>query len=100
MQLLPRLENAWRKNAAIKTLLPQPPSAYAQMFYYDDIFFDNRTLQSLLDTVGTGQVMIGSDYPFMFRDQTPETEFDILGFTPAEREAVGSGNCLRFLGLA
>lgn len=100
MQLLPRLENAWHKHAAVKALLPQPPSAYVRMFYYDDIFFDNRTLQYLLDTVGTSQVMIGSDYPFMFRDQTPEAEFDILGFTPAEREAVGSRNCLRFLGLA
>jgi aminocarboxymuconate-semialdehyde decarboxylase len=70
------------------------------MFYYDDIFFDNRTLQYLLDTVGSSQVMIGSDYPFMWRDQTPVEEFDALNLTPAEREAIGSGNCLRFLRLA
>jgi predicted TIM-barrel fold metal-dependent hydrolase len=44
--------------------------------------------------------MIGSDYPFMFRDQTAQEQFDALGFTPGEREAMGSGNCLRFLGLA
>ncbi len=53
----------------------------------------------LLDTVGSSQVMIGSDYPFMFRDQSPEEEFDALGLTPKAREAVGSGNCLRFLRL-
>jgi aminocarboxymuconate-semialdehyde decarboxylase len=99
MQLLPRLENAWRKNPAFKELLPKPPSDYARQFFYDDIFFDNRTLQYLLDTVGSNQVMIGSDYPFMFRDQTPEEEFDALGLTAAERQAVGGGNCLRFLGL-
>ena len=99
MQLLPRMENAWRKNPTIKALLPKPPSDYARMFFYDDIFFDNRTLQYLLDTVGSSQVMIGSDYPFMFRDQTPEAEFDALGLTSAAREAVGAGNCLRFLGL-
>jgi aminocarboxymuconate-semialdehyde decarboxylase len=69
------------------------------MFFYDDIFFDNRTLQYLLDTVGSSQVMIGSDYPFMFRDQTPQEEFDFLGLTPTEREAIGSHNCLRFLGV-
>ena len=57
------------------------------------------TLRYLLDTVGSSQVMIGSDYPFMFRDQTPEEEFDALGLTPKEREALGSGNCLRFLRL-
>ena len=54
MQLLPRLENAWRKNDLFKAHLPQPPSAYARMFYYD-IFFDNRTLQiCLIRWVATG----------------------------------------------
>lgn len=100
MQLLPRIENAWRKNPTIKELLPKAPSDYARQFYYDDIFFDNRTLQYLLDTVGTSQVMIGSDYPFMFRDQTPHDQFEALELTRAEREAMGAGNCLRFLGLA
>ncbi len=100
MQLLPRMENAWHKNPTIKKLLPKPPLHYARLFFYDDIFFDNRTLQYLLDTVGSSRVMIGSDYPFMFRDQTPQAEFDAIGLTAAERQAVGSGNCLRFLGLA
>jgi aminocarboxymuconate-semialdehyde decarboxylase len=99
MQLLPRIENAWRKNSAMQAHLPKPPSEYARMFFYDDIFFDNRTLQYLLDTVGSSQVMIGSDYPFMLREQTPQEEFDILGLTPVEREAIGSDNCLRFLGV-
>lgn len=99
MQLLPRMENAWHKNPTIKELLPKPPSHYARLFFYDDIFFDNRTLQYQLDTVGSSQVMIGSDYPFMFRNQTAEEEFDAMELTASEREAVGSGNCLRFLGL-
>jgi aminocarboxymuconate-semialdehyde decarboxylase len=100
MQLLRRLENAWHKNAAFHDFLPQAPSTYARMFYYDDIFFDNRTLQYLLDSVGSHRVMIGSDYPFMFRDQTAEAEFEALGLSSEACEAVGSGNCLRFLGLA
>ena len=100
MQLLPRLENAWRKNQAFQEYLPKPPSTYACMFFYDDIFFDNRTLRYLLDTVGSSQVMIGSDYPFMFRDQSPEEEFNVLGLTAREREELSSGNCLRFLKLA
>jgi aminocarboxymuconate-semialdehyde decarboxylase len=99
MQLLPRLENTWRKNQAFQEYLPKPPSTYACMFFYDDIFFDNRTLRYLLDTVGSSQVMIGSDYPFMLRDQSPEEEFNALGLTPREREELGSGNCLRFLRL-
>ncbi len=100
MQLLRRMDNAWRKNATLQDHLPQSPSHYARMFYYDDIFFDNLTLQYLLDSVGLNQVMIGSDYPFMFRDQTPHEQFEALNLSPQDREAMGSGNCLRFLGLA
>lgn len=99
-QLLPRLENAWKKNSNFRELVPKPPSEYARMFFYDDVFFDNRTVRYLIDTVGVSQVMIGSDYPFMFRDQSPEREFDELALGAQEREWVGSQNCLRFLGLA
>lgn len=99
MQLLPRIENARHKNQAFQEWLPRSPATYARSCFYDDIFFDNRTLRYLLDTVGPSQVLIGSDYPFMFRDQTPEEEFDAVSLTPKERDAVGAGNCLRFLGL-
>ena len=99
-QLLPRMENAWNKQASMKELLPKAPSAYARQFFYDDVFFNLTTLRYLLDMVGTSRVLIGSDYPFMFRDPKPEEEFEALGLTPEEREAIGSGNCLRFLGIA
>lgn len=99
MQLLRRMENAWRKTPSLQALLPKASSAYARLFFYDDIFFDNLTLRYLLDTVGASQVTLGSDYPFMFRDQTAAAEFDALGLTSEEREAIGSGNCLRWLGL-
>ena len=78
--------------------MPRRPSEYARMFFYDDVFFDNRTVRYLIDTVGASQVVIGSDYPFMFRDQSPDDEFDELGLTAEEREWVSSANCLRFLG--
>jgi len=99
-QLLPRLENAWHKNPKFHELMSKKPSEYARMFFYDDVFFDNRTVRYLIDKVGASQVMIGSDYPFMFRDQPPEQEFDELGLTAEERAWMGSENCLRFLGLA
>ena len=98
-QLLPRLESAWHKNPNFHELMPKKPSEYARMFFYDDVFFDNRTVRYLIDTVGARQVMIGSDYPFMLRDQSPDDEFDDLKLSTEEREWVGSENCLRFLGL-
>jgi len=99
-QLLPRLENSWNKSPAFHALVPKRPAEYARMFFYDDVFFDHRTVRYLIDTVGVTQVMIGSDYPFMFRDQSPGQEFDALELSGEERECVASQNCLRFLGLA
>ena len=99
-QLLPRLEHAWSKNRNFRELMPKRPAEYARMFFYDDVFFDNRTLRYLIDTVGVSQVMIGSDYPFMFREQSPEDEFEELALGAEERESMASQNCLRFLGLA
>lgn len=98
-QMLPRLENAWHKNPNFHALMPRKPSDYARMFFYDDVMFDNRMVRYLIDTAGARQVVIGSDYPFQFRDQSPEDEFDDLRLTAEEREWISSGNCLRFLGL-
>ena len=102
-QLLPRIENQWQGGGPLRDVLPQSPTAYARRCYYDDVFFDNRTLRYLIDMVGASQVMVGSDYPFggTFRSSlNPEDEFEQLGLTPEEREAIGFRNCLRFLGIA
>ena len=99
-QLLPRMENAWNKMPPMKELLPTAPSEYARMVYYDDIFFNMSALRFLIDTVGINQVLIGSDYPFMFRDPKPLDEFKALGLNISEQEAISSINCLRFLGIA
>ena len=98
-QLLPRIQNAWNGGAGLKEAMQRSPTEMAQMLFYDDIFFNNTTLRYLMDIMGTSQVMVGSDYPFMFRKQSPEDEFTELGLSDAERSAVSSANCLRFLGL-
>lgn len=38
------------------------PSEYIKQFYYDTVFMSTPALQLLFSLVGTGQVMIGSDY--------------------------------------
>ncbi len=38
------------------------PSEYMKQFYYDTVFMSTPALQLLFSLVGTGQVMIGSDY--------------------------------------
>ena len=99
-QLLPRMESAWSRPGPMKELLPNSPTEYARHCFYDDVFFNNTTLRYLLDMIGASQVMVGSDYPFGFRAQKPEDEFEELKLTDQEREAIGHRNCLRFLGIA
>lgn len=38
------------------------PSEYVKQFYYDTVLMSAPALQLLFSLVGTGQVMIGSDY--------------------------------------
>lgn len=38
------------------------PSEYMKQFYYDTVFMSTPALQLLFSLVGTGQIMIGSDY--------------------------------------
>jgi aminocarboxymuconate-semialdehyde decarboxylase len=98
-QILPRLQHLWGANASLREAMKRAPTEYARMLYYDDIFFDDRTLRYLMEMVGASQVVVGSDYPFMARVQRPDEEFDALGLSDDDREAVGWRNCLRFLGL-
>ena len=99
-QLLPRMEHVWNERPPMREGLPEAPSVYAKKLYYDDVFFETRTLRYLLEMVGVSQVMVGSDYPFFMRHMTPAKEFEELGLSPAEAEAIASGNCLRFLGVS
>jgi len=100
--MLPRIENQWQGAGPFRQALPKSPAEYARMAYYDDVLFDNRALRYLVDVMGTSQVVVGSDFPFggTWRSRVhADDEFDALELTPAEREAIGSANALRFLGL-
>jgi aminocarboxymuconate-semialdehyde decarboxylase len=66
--------------------------------FYDTIAFHEPTLRYLIDMVGPGQVMLGSDYPF------DDGETDPVGFvhrvdglTDDARAAVLGGNAARLL---
>ena len=98
--LLPRMEHVWKERPLLREALAEAPSVTAKKLFYDDVFFDTRTLRYLLEMVGVSQVMVGSDYPFFMRHMTPAKEFEELGLSLTDAEAIASGNCLRFLGVS
>lgn len=67
------------------------PSEYVKQFYYDTVLMSAPALQMLFTLVGTGQVMIGSDYAAgpVERPGPKLTEaLDTLGLDPASRRRV------------
>ncbi|HVV93677.1 MAG TPA: amidohydrolase family protein [Hyphomicrobiales bacterium] len=48
--------------------MKEEPAAYLRRLHYDAVVYDQPTLDFLIATVGAGQVLYGSDYPFMLGD--------------------------------
>lgn len=109
--LLPRLENTWRGRwneeeplpaegplVTMRNLLPKSPATYARMAYYDALVFDRRTVRYLIDMMGATQVTVGTDFPFVAREQ-PVGKSVREVVNDQEWELISEKNCLRFLGL-
>ena len=105
---LPRLQNAWsgtwneappRAKTPVQELLPKGPADYARSLYYDTLLFDRRAIRYLIDMVGATQVTVGTDYPFIAREQPIANSLRSLGLNDEDWENVSSRNCVRFLGL-
>lgn len=111
--ILPRLEHAWSAKwngeppddpppafgSALRELLPQPPTEYARTLYYDTLVFDRRAIRYLREMMGSTQLLVGTDYPFMPREQPVGKTLQSMGLTEDELEAITWQNCLRFLGV-
>ncbi|MEA5154002.1 amidohydrolase family protein [Raineyella sp.] len=88
-----RLDMGWeRKRVAHTTSVP--PSQLFDRLYYDTAVFAPEALRHLVDTVGAGQVLLGTDHPFDLAEKDPvgfvrsadlgaSAEASILGRTAA-----------------
>jgi aminocarboxymuconate-semialdehyde decarboxylase len=77
-----------------------PPSSYLERFSYDTITHAAAPLRFLVDLVGAGRVMYGTDYPF---DMAAGPLSDQLAGTALNPEAIGriaGRNAMREFGIA
>ena len=78
------------------------PTAYLKdgQLFFDTIVFTPEALRHLIAETGSGQIMIGTDYPFPWTS----TEVDLVLSTPGlgedERIAILGGTAARLLGIA
>jgi aminocarboxymuconate-semialdehyde decarboxylase len=97
--LLPRLVQAWKAVPKARESLAQSPAVYARQFFYDTLVFSPAALQFLVATMGAGQVLVGSDFPFGLSDEDPVASLQAAGFDAATTSALLRGNAQRFLNL-
>lgn len=97
---LGRFENAWRQRRDIIGTSARPPSAYTGRFSVDSVVFDPGSLRTLVDALGSGQVMVGSDYPYPLGERPAGDVVRRAEFLPdVDRGLILSDNARVFLGL-
>jgi aminocarboxymuconate-semialdehyde decarboxylase len=97
--LLGRLENAWHHHPVARGESQNPPSYYLNRFYTDSAVFDQRALQFLVETIGSDQVMLGSDYPFPLGEERVGSLVRQSNLLADVKAKILSGNAVRFLAM-
>ncbi|WP_232834500.1 amidohydrolase family protein [Rhodoferax ferrireducens] len=97
--LLPRLQHAWQTLPQVRDSLAGDPSLAARRMYYDDLVYDADTIHRLIQVFGSGQILAGSDYPFVIMDADPVARLQSLGLSDDVLRQLRSGNAERWLGL-
>src|ERR1700675_4181954 len=95
--LLPRLVRAWNVLPKAKESLAESPAVYARRFFYDALVFDPKATRFVIDSFGSSQVCVGSDYPFTLGDSDPVGTLEKSGLDTAVLAAITSTNARRFL---
>jgi aminocarboxymuconate-semialdehyde decarboxylase len=75
------------------------PAELTRRFYYDGLVFDRRALRLLIDMVGHSQVLVGTDFPAVMREEPCGRTLRSLGLAPDVLEDITWHNTFRFLGI-
>jgi len=80
----------------------EPPTAYLRggQLYFDTIVFTPEALRHLIAETGSGQIMIGTDYPFPWTSTEVDLVLSTPGLSDDERIAILGGTAARLLGIA
>ncbi len=71
----------------------EPPSTYLRRLWFDSIVHDPTGLRHLIERVGAGRVVLGTDFPFDMGVDDPLGLLDAVeGLGPDDRAAVAGGN--------
>jgi aminocarboxymuconate-semialdehyde decarboxylase len=76
-----------------------PPSDFTDRLYYDTAVFSPVLLRRLVEDVGAGHVLLGTDHPFELGDPAPLETVRALGLDEADERRILGDNAAELLGL-
>lgn len=79
--------------------IKKKPTEYLRQLYYDTMVFNPEGVRHLANVVGSGQLMVGTDYPYPWTSTAVELIHDTPGLSDDERVAILGGTAARLLGL-
>jgi aminocarboxymuconate-semialdehyde decarboxylase len=79
--------------------LQKRPTEYLRQLYYDSIVFTSEALRHLAAETGTGQIVMGTDYPYPWTSTSVDHILAAPGFSDDERIAMLGGTAARLLGI-
>jgi aminocarboxymuconate-semialdehyde decarboxylase len=96
--LMERLDNGFRDFAECRVKIDQLPSTYLKKLYYDTVTFSPYALRMARDLVGTGHMLMGSDYPHLLGSiDRAVSSIQNLNIPEYEKQQVFSGTALSVL---
>lgn len=96
LMMLERLDNGYRLFPDCRKHISRLPSEYAARLFYDTTAFGKSAIQLAIGTVGSSQLLFGTDDPFIDADAA---HVERLNLSKADCEAVLGLNASRVLNL-
>ena len=95
------------RSDAIMTTFPQritktlkkKPTEYLRQLYFDSIVFTGEALRHLAAEAGSGQIVMGTDYPYPWTSTSVDHILGAPGFSDAERAAMLGVTAAALLGI-
>jgi aminocarboxymuconate-semialdehyde decarboxylase len=79
--------------------LKKRPTEYVRQLFYDSIVFTPEALRHLAAEAGSGQIVMGTDYPFPWTSTSVDHILNTPGLSDAEKIAMLGGTAARLMGI-
>ncbi len=99
LYLVGRIDHTYNHWPASQKTISEAPSVYLKRMYYDSVCDSHPTLNLARSVVGADHLVLGSDFPFWYRNKMGDClqVINTLNWSEEELELVRGGNMVRLL---